>query len=359
MDGSVNNPSGSTSRARAGRLGGAGDVSIGLIGFGRIAQAIHAPLLQRIPGARLRAIADPDPAARGEADKRAPGATVFEHYGDLLQSDVDAVVVCAPTQAHAACALAALNAGKHVYLEKPLADSIEDGRRIVAARERAGVVGMIGFNYRFSPVFADLRLALQRKRAGTIAFARSTFCTPRRNGPGWRRGRAGGVLLDLASHHIDLLCWLLDAKVSAVSAVAASRFTEHDTALVQLRMSNGVLASATFTSAGVDEDVIEVIGEAGRLRADRYSGRLAAAAVGAGFVSELAGAPARLIARAGRWLSRGSEPSYATALSHFVASIRSGSAVTPSLEDGQRSLRVVLAAEQSAALGRVVEVGDE
>lgn len=336
----------------------AGPLRIGLIGYGRIARDVHAPVLQRLPGARLTAVAEPDPQARAAARGLGRGVSAHADYLELLQGEVDAVVVCSPTPTHAACALAALRAAKHVYLEKPLADSLEDGRALVAAREQSGVVGMIGFNYRFNPVFAALRDALRTGAAGAVALVRTSFCTPRRPAPEWRRGRAGGVLLDLASHHVDLVQWLFETRVHEVAALVASRFAEHDTAVIQARLANGVLASATFTSAGLDEDAIEVIGDAGRLRANRYSGRLEVTPVNSSFGHELAALPSALIGRARRWLARGAEPSYASALGHFVSSIRAGAPAGPTFDDGLRSLKVVIAAERSISDGRPIQIDD-
>jgi predicted dehydrogenase len=108
----------------------------------------------RLPDVELIALAEPDVQRRVEASRRAPGAAAYGSYHDLLKMpEVEAVVICLPNALHAEVAVAALEQGKHVYLEKPLATSLDEAQRVVTAWRRAGVVGMIGFNYRFNPLF--------------------------------------------------------------------------------------------------------------------------------------------------------------------------------------------------------------
>jgi predicted dehydrogenase len=119
---------------------------IGVLGCGVIAYWAHLRALRRMPGATLAAAADPDPAARASA-RRLTGVELYERAEDLLRrSDIDAVVICAPTQLHADLAVAAADAGKHFYLEKPIATDAAGAQRVVDAAAAAGVIGAIGFN---------------------------------------------------------------------------------------------------------------------------------------------------------------------------------------------------------------------
>jgi UDP-N-acetylglucosamine 3-dehydrogenase len=125
---------------------------IGVIGCGRIARAVHLPVLGRLPDARVVAIAEPDEPSRAAAAALVRGATAYADYGDLLRAGgVDAVVICVPPQLHVPVATAAFDAGLHVYLEKPIAPTVAEGERLVEAWRRARKVGMIGFNFRFHP----------------------------------------------------------------------------------------------------------------------------------------------------------------------------------------------------------------
>src|SRR5215203_3111260 len=194
---------------------------IGVIGCGQIARGIHLPVLGRIPDARVVALAEPVEASRAAAIAMAPGARSFSDYRELIQGGgLDAVVICAPPHLHAPSAIAAFEAGLHVYLEKPLAPSLAEGQRIVDAWRRARRVGMMGFNFRFHPQAERMRQRLRAGDVGTPLGVRTVFSILPHELPEWKRTRdtGGGVLLDLASHHIDLVHHLLDDPVARVYA---------------------------------------------------------------------------------------------------------------------------------------------
>jgi myo-inositol 2-dehydrogenase/D-chiro-inositol 1-dehydrogenase len=144
-------------------------IAIGLVGAGRIARLVHLPVLGRMDGCQIAAVADPDPAARAAAEGLAPGAGLFESTEEMLAAgSLDAVVVCAPSGLHASVARAAFGAGLPAYVEKPVAVSLEDGRSVLEAQAGAGTVGMTGFMLRFSPAFAQARelIAAGDRRSG-------------------------------------------------------------------------------------------------------------------------------------------------------------------------------------------------
>src|SRR5215470_16381615 len=100
-------------------------LKVGLLGCGHIVQSVHLPVLVRLPGVELAALADPDPRRRDEAHRRASRAVARDDYRDVLaMPDVEAVVIALPNALHAEAAVEALRFGKHVYLEKPLATSL-------------------------------------------------------------------------------------------------------------------------------------------------------------------------------------------------------------------------------------------
>jgi predicted dehydrogenase len=301
---------------------------VGVLGCGAIAQAIHVPLLRRTPGATLVAVADPSPAARAAAVRLAPGVDVFEDLPSLLRSGrVGAVVVCAPSALHGPLALAVLEAGMHLYLEKPLAVDRESAERAAAAASASSVVATIGFNRRFHPAFLALRRSLTQGGAGELRELRTRFCEPvARSMPDWKRRRetGGGALLDLASHHVDLVRFVAGEEVEVELASIRSVASEHDEAELVLRLASGVRATIEVSFHGPRADVVEARCAARTLRADRHAG---------------------LRAR----LRPGWDPSYRTSLRAFVDRVRGASLSLPTLEDGLRSLEVVLAAERAAA----------
>lgn len=340
---------------------------LGLIGCGRIAQVVHLNILTRLEGAELVAVAEPDPDRREEARGRAGAVIAFADYRDLLAlRDVDGVVICLPTTLHAEVAVAALEHGKHVYLEKPLARDLDEGRRVLSAWRAAGTVGRIGFNYRFNPLYQRARAAVRSGRLGTLTAARSIFGSPVRETPAWLRTRAtgGGALLEYGSHHVDLAGYLFDQPVRAVFAQLRSQHTEHDTAVLQLRLADGLIVDTLLSTSAADADRWEIYGQAGSLTLDRYHslnvelvapqieysrrrrvvGRLRAAA-GSPFLRE-------------RLLAPSLEPSYHASLAGFAGQINGGSALGPDFADGYRSLAVLMAAEESARTGCLIELPD-
>jgi predicted dehydrogenase len=338
-------------------------VRVAVAGAGRVAAEVHLPNLAGLREARVTAIADPDPARRMRAGALARGARMVADYRELAElSDVDAVLVCLPTPLHAPAAIAALEAGRHVYVEKPLAACVERAAPVVEAWRRSGRAGMIGFNYRHNPLYASLKTRLDARAIGTPIAVRTVFSTRRHDGPRWEAAResGGGALLRLGCHHIDLIAFLLDRRVTRVSAEIRSIESEHDTACLQLVLDGGTVAQAVFANGATEEDRVEVHGERGVLAVDRYRS-LDAAFRGAvpRRGQEIAGALRRGL-RVGhlveKWRSPWNEPSHRRALAHFLRAIAAGTPVSPDLLDGERTLEVIAAAERSAATGQAVAV---
>ncbi|WP_420455811.1 Gfo/Idh/MocA family protein [Rubrivirga sp.] len=339
---------------------------VGLVGCGHLAREVHLPVLASLPGVEVVALADPDAGARASAARLAPTAALYETHAALLDAaDLDAVLACPPTAAHADVACDVLVAGRALYLEKPIATTLDDAERVVEAWRAAGVPTMMGFNYRLNPLYADLRRRLRAGEVGEVVAVRTTFSS-RVGGGGWRgqRGAGGGVLLEIASHHVDLVRHLLDDEVAEVAAGLWSRRSDDDTATLDLRMASGVPVQTFCSLSAVEDDRVEVIGERGVLRVSRYAS-LAVERVGAdagGAVPSVAGHVARSV-RAAPYLfekrkAPWGEPSYRLALGRFVEAARSGEAVAPDPTDGARCLAVLLAADASAREGRLVAVAD-
>jgi len=318
-------------------------LKLGLAGCGRIAQLVHLKVLRELPGVELAAVAEADPQRLDEARRLAPGAAAVSSYEELIaMPGVEAVVICLPNDLHARAAAAALRAGKHVYLEKPLATSLAEARPALEAWRRAGRVGMIGFNYRFHPLYRSARLRLERGELDELLGARSVFCSAARPLPPWKRSRqsGGGALLDLASHHIDLVHYLFGQAVCEVAATLRSVHSEDDTATVELRLAGGMQVQSFFSLDAVDEDRFEIYGRGGKLIIDRQRLGLVES------LFEKMGRPRR-------------EPSYAAALQHFVAAAEGRLRAEPDFEDGRRSLAIVEAAEESARTGRAIALDAE
>ena len=154
-------------------------LKVGVIGCGRFAQAVHLPNLRGLPGAELVALAEPDPNRRQEASRCVPAATVYAGYRDLLKMrGLEAVIVSVPTGLHGEVAIAAMQLGKHLYLEKPISTSLEEADKVMSVWKQSGVTGMVGFNYRFNALYQAAQVQIQAGTLGALVGARSVFSTP-------------------------------------------------------------------------------------------------------------------------------------------------------------------------------------
>lgn len=295
-------------------------------------------------------MADPDPAARAYLARSAPDVTYYPTAEALLAATaLDAVLIASPPPLHRAMAVDALERGLHVYLEKPIAASLADGEAITAAAARADTVTQIGFNCRFNALYREMRARLASGDIGRVVAVRSalTACWP--NEATWRTSAAsgGGALLELASHHVDLLRFLFQTEVRAGRAERWSAPGSDEGAMLQLRLANGVRAQIFVCYGTVEEDRFEVYGAEGKLVIDRYNS-LAVERVPLRASGGIAAGLQRAI-REIRHLSYGlekrrapgQEPSWAAALGAFLSAIGEGRTASPSLEDGLAALRVL------------------
>jgi predicted dehydrogenase len=338
---------------------------VGLAGCGRIALSVHLKIVLDLPGVELAALAEIDAVRRAKAHAVAPRAAVFSDFQEMLaMPELGAVIICLPNAFHAEAAIAAFANGKHAYIEKPLVTNLEEARRVKVAWQRSGMVGMIGFNYRFNPLYRALRNQVRSGRIGKPIAARSVFSTVPAGVAEWRdqRTQGGGVLLDLASHHVDLTRFMFDKEVVGVSSSLRSAHSEDDTAILQMHLSDDTFVQSFFSLSALEEDCFQVYGESGKLAVDRYRSfevEYSLPTRGSALFAQVASS-ARLISRMPflyeKLRSPLHEPSYRAALRHFFEAARTGQAVSPDLEDGYRSLAVVLAAEESATTGKLVSV---
>ena len=338
---------------------------LGIAGCGRIASSIHLPILAGIGEAKVIALAEPDSARRQEAALRIPQAACVGEFADLLSvPELDAVVVTLPTDMHAKAAIAAFQRGLHVYLEKPVASSLAEGRDVLSAWRTAGTVGMIGYNYRFLPAYQRARDIVQSGRIGPLVVLRSIFCSSRRALPSWkqRRETGGGALLDLASHHLDLAAWFAASAPLSLTCDLVSRETEDDTALLQVEFAGGVSAQLLATFGGPERHHFEIIGENGALSVDPYGSDVVeirnAGLDRIRFNRFLDGSKALLSPR--YWLSKAtgslSHVSYLNALRSFVQGASVGRQPQPDIQAGCVTLAWLDAARESARDKRKVSL---
>jgi len=187
---------------------------VGIVGTGSIGM-IHLDTYAKIPGYKVTAVCDVRETALADARAKS-GAAGFADYHDLVaQKDVDVVAVCTPNYLHAPVTIAALNAGKHVFVEKPMAYDVKAAKEMIAARDKSGKLVQIGVCQRFRGDAQVLKSHIENGELGRIYFAKCGYL--RRSGiPGmgsWfttRSQSGGGPILDLGVHALDLTMYLMD-----------------------------------------------------------------------------------------------------------------------------------------------------
>ena len=190
-------------------------VRVGLVGVGGIANGKHMPSLAKLDNVEMVAFCDviEERAKKGAEEYGTPDAKVFTDYRDLLAlKDVDVVHVLTPNDAHSPITVAALEAGKHVMCEKPMAINSKAAMAMVEAAERTGKKLTIGYQGRFRTDSQYLKQVCDAGDLGEIYFAKA-LAVRRRGVPTWgiflnEKRQGGGPLIDIGTHALDLTLWL-------------------------------------------------------------------------------------------------------------------------------------------------------
>ena len=252
-------------------------IDFAILGCGRIAKR-HAELLGtgQIPGARLVAVCDTVPE-RTQAFASRYGVAAYTHLAELLAAPgIDAVSVLTPSGMHADHAVAVAQSGRHVVVEKPMALTLEDADRMIAAADGAGVRLLVVKQNRFNVPVLKAREALDAGRLGQLVLGtvrvRWTRDQAYYDQDAWRGTwrQDGGVIANQASHHVDMLGWFLGPveSVHARSARALVRIEAEDTAVATLRFRNGALGIVEATAATRPKDLegsLSVLGSKGTI----------------------------------------------------------------------------------------------
>ena len=333
-------------------------VRVGLIGAGRIGTAHAETLARRVPGAHLVAIADPRP---GAAEKVAAplGARAVTDPAELFSDpEVEAIVIAASSTAHTQLILAATAADKAVFCEKPMAETLADADRAIAAAKSAGRPLQVGFNRRFAPAFREAHDVIAAGGIGTPQLLRSLTRDPGLANPGavppWT------IFTQTLIHDFDTLNWLnpgaeaveVYATADALVAPAFKGAGLLDTAVVVIKFDNGAIATAEANfSAVYGYDVrAEAFGSAGMVNAGDTALTGMTHHTAAGRAQRTVRSDVELFGDA-----------YAAEFASFVQAVRAGQAPEVTGVDARRALTIALACIESCqARGPVpVPKGDQ
>ena len=223
------------------------DLRVGIVGYGLAGAVFHAPLVAATPGLRVAVVVTRTPERRERAERDHPGVRVVTEVAEML-GEVDVAVVAAPNREHVPVARAALDAGVHVVVDKPLAVTASEGRELVDEAHRAGRVLTVFQNRRWDGDFLTVRRLLERGALGQVVRFESRFerWRPKIASGAWRESgdprEGGGLLLDLGSHLVDQALVLFGRPRSVYAEIERRRegATVDDDVFVALEHEGGV-----------------------------------------------------------------------------------------------------------------------
>jgi len=325
-------------------------LKVGILSFAHMHAYSYASCLQQLEGVQIAGIADQD-EQRGEEAARRFDTRYFSDPSTLLKEDIQAVVVCSENAHHKQMAVEAAEAGKHILCEKPIATTLEDGQAIVAACQKNGVKLQMAFPCRFHPAVAKAKQMLEQKAIGQVL---AINCTNRGRMPGgWfvdRKLAGGGAVMDHTVHVVDLLRWMFKTEVARVYAEIDTRFHPlevDDCGILSLTLQNGIFAtldaswSRPVNSFPTWGDVtMEFTGTQGILTLNTFAQNLS-------LYSEKQGKV--------QWINWGGNMDLGL-IKDWVDAVATEKAPSVSGEDGLKALEVALAAYESAAGKRVVQL---
>ncbi|OHE77837.1 MAG: hypothetical protein A2107_00405, partial [Verrucomicrobia bacterium GWF2_62_7] len=236
----------------------------------------HYPALRRTPGITVRAVCDIDGTRASRIAALYGAGRTYADYRELAgQDDIDAVAVLTPTSGHAETGVAVLDAGKHLFMEKPLALALAEADRLIDARRRSGRVAQVCFNLRWHRLIRQAKTVIESGALGRVKAIRSVYTHDRtgEGAPDWHRKLAlgGGVSFNEGVHHYDLWRYLLGLEVQEVHAFSvASDAYEDETSVISASLDGGVLGSGVMSFLTGPNSEVEVYGEKGRLLISLY-----------------------------------------------------------------------------------------
>ncbi|MEY3308413.1 MAG: inositol 2-dehydrogenase [Pseudomonadota bacterium] len=329
-------------------------IRFGLLGAGRIGK-VHAKAVSANPAAKLVAVSDAMPAA-AEAIAAQYGCEVRSIAEIAAAKDIDAIVICTPTDTHADLIEMFVKAGKAVFCEKPIDLSLARVKQCLeVVRAQKGTL-MVGFNRRFDPHFQAVRAEIDKGTVGTVEMVVITSRDPGAP-PLDYIARSGGIFRDMTIHDFDMARFLLGEEVAEVSAMASvlvdpaiGKAGDSDSVQVMLRTASGklaVISNSRRATYGYDQR-IEVHGSKGAVSAENQRPVSIEVATGAGYTRP----PLHDF-----FMTRYTE-AYAAEIAAFIDTMAGKAKANPSGEDGLLALALAEAALKSVAEGRVVKMAE-
>lgn len=325
-------------------------LNVAMVGAGRMGRT-HAGVLKTVAGVRIEAVVDRDPSS-ALAVARELGARVMDLDAVLDDPTIGAVMVTTPTPTHEDVVCRAAQAGKAIFVEKPIADTLEAAERVVRVVEEAGVACQVGFQRRFDPGYQEAKRRIDAGALGRLENFRAISRDPAPPPLAFLK-TSGGLLVDMGIHDFDTARFFF-GEVTEVAAMGAAirdeRLAAHglyDLAVATLRFESGALGTvenALNTAYGY-EIVADLVGENGKFHLEKRR-RLDLDVWGSGGVCH--DYPAHFDDRFGE--------AYAREVVSFATNVQEGRPTSPDARDAMESLRLALAAQRALETGRTIDV---
>lgn len=340
-------------------------VRVGIVGAGYVSEAHIKGYINLRDKAEIVAIVDSNKHLAEEKAKKWGIKEYFNSYDKVLSKGyVDAVDICTPHYLHAEMAIKAMEKGKHVLLEKPIATNLKDADKVISKAKKSKVKLMIAENVRFLPCHKLVKKLIDSNEVGRVFLANSHLggseidrLIDQKHWKGTFEKAGGGVLIDSGMHRIDLYRWLL-GDIEGVYAWIAKQVIKtkgkcEDTAMVMLRFKNGAIGQISLSWAIVSQwnETLELYGSEGTI-----------------LVNLLKGYPIALhsskLEKYSGWIypfvehtpTNWWEDSIMREISSFIDCIINDKEPEISGEEGRADLEVALAAYESAFTGKVIKL---
>lgn len=333
-------------------------IQIGIIGAGRIGKVHTQSICNYVKDARVKQIADPFMNEETSSWAKSLGVkNTTKNYQDILKDpEIEAVLICSSTDTHAPISLEAIEAGKHVFCEKPIDHEVKKIKEVCKALEGKKLKYQVGFNRRFDHNFEAVHEAVKSGQIGKPEIIKITSRDPEPPAPEYVKV-SGGMFLDMTIHDFDMARFLIDSDVEEVYVQSAvlvdpeiGKAGDVDTAVITMKMSNGALAvidNCRRSIYGYDQRA-EVFGSKGMAEIQNDAASNCKISTDAGVTGKK---PMFFFLE--RYMS-----AYAKEITGFVDSIVRDTPVPVNVRDGLQAVIIALAAQTSVREHRPVKISE-
>ena len=333
-------------------------INLGIIGAGRIGRVHTESICTQIPNARVKILASPSMDAAREVWAKNMGVErVTRDYREILEDqEIDAVLICSATDTHSHISIEAIEAGKHVFCEKPVDHSIEKIRQVQEALEQHPVKYQVGFNRRFDHNFEAVQRAVAAGKIGDPHIIRITSRDPEPPSLDYIKV-SGGMFLDMTIHDFDMACFLAGCNAEEIYVQAAVMVDpaigdagDVDTAVITMKMENGTIVTIDNSRKAVYgyDQRVEVFGSEGMIAVSNDTVSSAVISTVEGVTGEK---PLHFFLE--RYMQ-----SYAKEIQCFIQAIEQNTDTPLGILDGLEPVRMGLAARKSLEEHRPVKLSE-